>query len=121
MSEERDRALEAAIAQIKKEYGDGSRQEEGELHSRRIEANKSEDFIMVTAHIHMRRAMAVMREQGLDPVPSPSSKHSEGHIVEQGNLLPHPAALQASRAAVREGLAQLFYWFNGWTGPPWVP
>lgn len=113
--------LGVASDRIKMESVSGSTLEQAELLSRLLEANKIEDFILVTSPIHMRRALAVMRAQGLDPVPSPSSQHSEGHIVEQGNLIPHPAALQASRAAVREGLAQLFYWFNGWTGPPWVP
>jgi hypothetical protein len=41
--------------------------------------------------------------------------------VERGGVLPHPSALRASHAAIREGLAVLFYWLNGWTGPPWAP
>ena len=86
-----------------------------------LEANEFEDFILVTSPIHMRRALSTMRAEGLDPVPSPSSQHSEGHVVESGGILPHPSALRASHAAIREGLAVLFYWLNGWTGPPWVP
>jgi len=112
--------LGVAPDRIKLESVSGSTLEQAELLSRLLEVNEIREFILVTSPIHMRRALAVMRAQGLDPVPSPSSQHSEGHIVEQGNLLPDPAALQASRAAVREGLAQLFYWLNGWTGPPWA-
>ena len=86
-----------------------------------LAANEFEDFILVTSPIHMRRSLATMRAQGLDPVASPSNQHSDGHVVERGGILPHPNALRASHAAIREGLALLFYWLNGWTGPPWAP
>ncbi|MFQ5921203.1 MAG: YdcF family protein [Anaerolineales bacterium] len=99
----------------------GSTLEQAEQLSKLLEANEMGDFILVTSPIHMRRALATMRAQGLDPVPSPSNQHSEGHIVERGGILPHPAALRASHAAIREGLAVLYYWLNGWTSPPWAP
>lgn len=99
----------------------GSTLEQAERLSKLLEAHEIDDFVLVTSPIHMRRALATLRAMGLDPVPSPSSQHSEGHIVERGSILPHPAALRASGAAIREGLAVLFYWLNGWTGPPWAP
>ncbi|MEE9215796.1 MAG: YdcF family protein [Anaerolineales bacterium] len=86
-----------------------------------LQANDFRDFILVTSPIHMRRSLATLRAQGLDPVPSPSNQHSDGHVVERGGILPHPSALRASHAAIREGMAVLFYWLNGWTGPPWGP
>jgi uncharacterized SAM-binding protein YcdF (DUF218 family) len=73
-------------------------------------------FILVTSPIHMRRALATMRAVGLEPLPSPSAQHSEGHIVLSGGLLPHPAALDASEAALREAMALLYYRFEGWLG-----
>jgi uncharacterized SAM-binding protein YcdF (DUF218 family) len=99
----------------------GSTLEQAEQLSKLLEANEFGNFILVTSPIHMRRSLATLRAQGLDPVPSPSNQHSDGHVVERGGILPHPNALRASHAAIREGLAVLFYWLNGWTGPPWAP
>jgi len=35
-----------------------------------------------------------------------------------GGVLPHPAALNASQAALREGLALGYYWLRGWLRSP---
>jgi uncharacterized SAM-binding protein YcdF (DUF218 family) len=113
--------LGVAPDRIHMESLSGSTLEQAEQLSKLLEAREIGDFILVTSPIHMPRSLATMRAHGLDPVPSPSNQHSEGHIVERGGLLPHPAALRASHAAIREGLAVLFYWLNGWTGPPWAP
>ena len=113
--------LGVAPDRIHMESLSGSTIEQAKQLSKLLEAREIGDFILVTSPIHMRRSLATMRAHGLDPVPSPSNQHSEGHIVERGGLLPHPAALRASHAAIREGLAALFYWLNGWTGPPWAP
>jgi uncharacterized SAM-binding protein YcdF (DUF218 family) len=113
--------LGVAPDHIKLESISGSTREQAKQLSKLIEANGIGEFILVTSPIHMRRALATMHAEGLDPIPSPSSQHSEGHIVERGSVLPHPAALTASRAAIREGLAVLFYWLNGWTSPLWAP
>ena len=113
--------LGVAPDRIHMESLSGNTLEQAEQVSKLLEANQMGDFVLVTSPIHMRRALATMRARGLDPLPSPSNQHSEGHIVERGGILPHPTALRASRAAIREGLAVLFYWLNGWTGPPWAP
>ena len=113
--------LGIASNRIHMESLSGNTLEQAEQLSKLLEAREIGDFILVTSPIHMRRALATMRAQGLDPLPSPSSQHSEGHIVERGGLLPHPAALRANHAAIREGFAVLFYWLNGLTGPPWAP
>ena len=99
----------------------GNTREQAENIARVLEANDIERFVLVTSPIHMRRAVLTMREFGLDPIPSPSSQHSEGNIIERGSILPDPVALRASHAAVREALAILYYWFNGWTLAPWTP
>lgn len=113
--------LGVPLDRIQLESLSGSTLEQAEALSKLLEARGIEDFVLVTSPIHMRRALATMRAQGLDPVPSPSAQHSEGHTVERGSVLPNPAALHASRQAIREGLAVLYYWANGWTGPPWAP
>lgn len=92
----------------------GSTREQAENLARLLEAHGVERFVLVTSPIHMRRALASMRAAGLDPIPSPSAQHSEGHIVTGGGLLPHPAALDASHAAMREALALVYYRLQGW-------
>ncbi|MFQ5943003.1 MAG: YdcF family protein [Anaerolineales bacterium] len=113
--------LGVAAEHIHMESTSGSTLEQAQQISKLLDANEYGEFVLVTSPIHMRRSLATMRAMGLDPVPSPSNQHSEGHAVERGGLLPHPSALRASHAAIREGLAALFYWLNGWTGPPWAP
>ncbi len=115
------RDLGVATDRIYLESVSGSTREQAERLSKLLDAYEIENFVLVTSPIHMRRALAAMRAEGLDPVPSPSSQHSAGHIVEKGSVIPHPAALRASRDAVREAMAVLYYWISGWTGPPWAP
>lgn len=105
---------------IQMESVSGNTIEQAENLSRLMEARNIGDFVLVTSPIHMRRALSTMRGLGLDPIPSPSSQHSAGHIVTKGGILPHPAAITASHAAIREGLAVLFYWLNGYTAAPWT-
>jgi uncharacterized SAM-binding protein YcdF (DUF218 family) len=75
------------------------------------------EFLLVSSPIHMRRALACFRAEGLHPLPAPSAQHTQGHPVLGRGWLPHPAALQASRAAIREVLALGYYWARGWLGP----
>lgn len=97
----------------------GSTREQAENLARLLKGEGLERFVLVTSPIHMRRALAVMRANGLDPVPSPSAQHSDGHIVTRGGLLPHPAALDASHAAMREALALAYYALQGWIDLRW--
>jgi uncharacterized SAM-binding protein YcdF (DUF218 family) len=83
-----------------------------------LEARQMDRFILVTSPIHMRRAIATMHAQGLDPIPSPSSQHTDGHSVSRGGILPSPGALEASRVALREALALVYYWVQGWIELP---
>lgn len=92
----------------------GSTFEQAEEIGRVLEARGIERFVLVTSPIHMRRALAVFRLQGLDPVPSPSSQHSGDHVVDVGSVIPHPDALSASQSAIREVLAIVYYWSQGW-------
>jgi uncharacterized SAM-binding protein YcdF (DUF218 family) len=83
-----------------------------------IQETGAERFLLVTSPIHMRRALASFRAEGLDPLPAPSAQHSLGHPVTQGGWLPHPAALDASQSAIREALALGYYWARGWLRAP---
>lgn len=74
-------------------------------------------FLLVTSPIHMRRALAAFRAEALPAVPAPSQQHGLGHPVLGSGWLPHPTALDASQAAIREMLALGYYWARGWLSP----
>jgi uncharacterized SAM-binding protein YcdF (DUF218 family) len=75
-------------------------------------------FLLVTSPLHMRRALAVFRNRGLDAVPAPSASHSEGLFPNRWSILPSSIALDASAAAMREYLATAYYWARGWLAAP---
>ena len=99
---------------IRLESQSGSTREQAVKLSGLMSASGNPTFVLVTSPIHMRRSLAAMRAEGLDPVPSPSAQHSEGHVVISGGLIPHPSALDASEAALREALALGYYRLQGW-------
>lgn len=74
-------------------------------------------FVLVTSPVHMRRAIALFRSAGLDPVPSVSLMRSE-HQKAPPLLLPSQDALDLSNAAVYDYAAWVYYWWNGWVRAP---
>ncbi len=92
----------------------GSTQEQAIQIRRLLEVRGISQFVLVTSPIHMRRALGAFRAQGLNPIPSPSSQHGSGSIVDRHGIFPHPEALNASQAALREALALGYYWTQGW-------
>ena len=77
-----------------------------------------ERFALVTSPTHMRRAIATFIGQGLNPIPSSSSQHSDGFLADRWVFLPDKNALEASRLAMREGMALVYYTLRGWFSPP---
>ena len=66
-------------------------------------------FVLVTTPEHMRRAIAVFRRLGLDPIPSPSAiSYIDGPLWQ-----PRRAALQGSHNAIYEYWAWVFYRLRG--------
>lgn len=75
-----------------------------------------DDIILVTSALHMPRAMAVFREQGLTPIPAPSPPQitvpsRTGFWFWQPSL----QVLDASRSIIKEYVGMLVYWLRGWT------
>jgi uncharacterized SAM-binding protein YcdF (DUF218 family) len=70
-------------------------------------------FVLVTSPTHMRRALAVFRKAGFDPVPSVSPVRSE-HIDAPPWLLPNDDSLAISNQAVYDYVAWVDYWLRGW-------
>lgn len=92
----------------------GSTREQAVNLAGRLRELGAERFLLVTSPIHMRRAMAAFRAQGLPAVAAPSAQHGQGNPVLGSSWLPHPAALSASQAAIREFLALGYYGLRGW-------
>src|SRR5213080_3092478 len=76
-----------------------------ELHAQR--------FVLVTSPTHMRRALAVFRAAGFDPVPSVAPLRSE-HVTPPPLLLPNDESWYLSDMAVYDYLALAYYWWRGW-------
>ncbi|NYT65770.1 YdcF family protein [Alcaligenaceae bacterium] len=71
--------------------------------------------LLVTSALHMPRAMAVFRKQGITAIPAPSSPQ----IVVPSDpsfsfWQPNIRALNASRSIVKEYVGLLVYWMRGW-------
>ena len=83
-----------------------------------LDAHGIENFVLVTSPTHMRRAMATFIGRGFNPIPSSSAQHVEGFLSDQWVFLPDSDALEASRLAMREGMALIYYALRGWLSPP---
>lgn len=79
-----------------------------------LDQHEINSFVLITSPIHMRRSMAVFEEEGLKPIPSPSSLVSEVFTDGGLGIFPSWVALDASQAAFREYMALTYYWVRGW-------
>lgn len=83
-----------------------------------LEAQNLSRFVLVTSPIHMRRALATFRAQGLDPVPSASAQHPDGFLTDRAWFLPNSDALTASHRALQEIMALISYALRGRLSAP---
>jgi len=70
-------------------------------------------FVLVTSPAHMRRALAVFRAAGLDPVPSVSLRRPE-NLPPPKWIVPTNESLYQSGQAIYEYGAWVYYRWNGW-------
>ena len=76
-------------------------------------AHQVRRFVIVTSPTHMRRALAVFRKAGFDPIPSVSLMRSE-HLRPAPWLWPNDDSILLSNQAVYDYLAWVEYWLRGW-------
>lgn len=74
-----------------------------------------QQVLLVTSALHMPRAMAVFKKQGIDAIAAPSAPQivvpgGQGFSFWQPNI----RALEASRSIVKEYVGLLVYWLRGW-------
>lgn len=70
-------------------------------------------FALVTSAYHMRRAMWLFGQQGMQPIPAPVDFHSLGPMLSYQWFLPSSNGLGMVDLALREYLGQLWVRFRG--------
>ena len=75
-----------------------------------------EPFALVTSAFHMRRALAMLRDQGMRPWPAPTDFTTRGFGFTYNTLLPQAGGLSISEAAIYEHLGWLWYRLKSWAG-----
>lgn len=89
--------------------------ENGLYTARLLKQKGLNQILLVTSALHMPRAMAVFRHEGIEPIPAGVTPQvvlppDAGFIV----WLPHGRALEASRSIIKEYAAFLIYRLRGW-------
>lgn len=81
-----------------------------------LKENGMKRVLLVTSALHMPRAMAVFRKQGITAIAAASSPQiTVPNDSEFSFWLPSMRALSASRSIVKEYVGMLVYWVRGWT------
>jgi uncharacterized SAM-binding protein YcdF (DUF218 family) len=78
-----------------------------------LEANHIRQFVLVTSPPHMRRALAVFRAAGFDPVPSVSLLRSD-QLGPPSLFLPNDDSMWLSNLSLYDYAAWALYWWRGW-------
>jgi uncharacterized SAM-binding protein YcdF (DUF218 family) len=78
-----------------------------------LEAHHIRQFVIVTSPEHMRRALAVFRSAGFDPLYSISLQRSD-HLKPPPWLVPNDDSLILSNSCVYEYFGWAYYFARGW-------
>ncbi len=80
-----------------------------------LEKNGLESFLLVTSAVHMRRAEAVFRAGGLQPIPVATDFHVEpAPAFRLWRFVPSVSGLKGSTEAVHEYIGYWYYRLRGW-------
>ncbi len=78
-----------------------------------LEERGIQRVVLVTSELHMWRAVATFRGQGMDVLPSAAPNQTQA-MRTQPAWAPNAASLQGSQSAFREIFALVYYWGRGW-------
>jgi uncharacterized SAM-binding protein YcdF (DUF218 family) len=114
----RDALIAAGVAPDKIVLESDSRttREQVELLPTVLRAHGVQQFVLVTSPPHMRRALALFRASGLNPIPSVALIRSD-MAPPPSLIMPSDDALRESGQALYEFAAWAYYWWNGWLKP----
>lgn len=93
-----------------------STREQAQLVPEVLRTHNVRRFVLVTSPAHMRRALALFRAEGLDPVPSVALLRSDD-APPLSLAMPGDAALRQSNEAFYEYAAWVYYVWKGWLKP----
>jgi uncharacterized SAM-binding protein YcdF (DUF218 family) len=80
-----------------------------------LENNGLESFLLVTSAVHMRRAEAVFRSGGLQPIPVATDFRTESDpALSLQRFLPNAKYLDSTTDAVHEYVGYWYYRLRGW-------
>ncbi|UPG92056.1 YdcF family protein [Luteibacter aegosomaticola] len=72
------------------------------------------DVLLVTSPIHMRRAAAAFRHEGIDVAPTPADDDDQAALAASAGWLPRRSALTLTARCLREYVALWVYSRRGW-------
>ena len=82
--------------------------------ARLLPSLRVEHVVLVTSHVHMRRAVGAFRAAGIKVIPAPS-RDQDGEMQSwRMRLLPSDAGLQESADVAHELAGLVYYWLKGW-------
>jgi uncharacterized SAM-binding protein YcdF (DUF218 family) len=93
-----------------------STREQAQLIPEILRTHNVRRLVLVTSPTHMRRALALFRAEGLDPVPSVALLRSDD-VPSLSLTMPGDAALRQSNEAFYEYAAWAYYVWKGWLKP----
>ncbi|WP_341667111.1 YdcF family protein [Alcaligenes sp. SDU_A2] len=91
-------------------------QQNGEYTARLLDEKGFKRVLLVTSALHMPRAVAIFRKQGVDVIPAGAAPQiTVPDTPEFSRWRPSLLALQSSRSIIKEYVGILVYWSRGWT------
>jgi uncharacterized SAM-binding protein YcdF (DUF218 family) len=114
----RDAVVKAGVpaASVVEESQSTSTREQARLVGPILREQRIHRFVLVTSPMHMRRALAVFRAAGFDPVASIAPVRSE-QLLPPYSLVPDGESWMLSDMAVYDYFALVYYWGRGWLKP----
>lgn len=110
------KALDVPASAALMENNSQTTQQNGEYTARLLENRNFKEVLLVTSALHMPRAMAIFRKQGVNVIaagaaPQITVPDTPGFSRWKPSML----ALQSSRSIIKEYVGILVYWSRGWT------
>jgi len=106
-------SLGVAPSDILVEEESKNTREESIVIARMLAGRTAQPIVLVTSPTHMRRALAVFRAAGFDPIPSAAAYKSD-HALDRYRWAPSDLGLLLFQGFVYDEAAQLYYRARGW-------
>jgi uncharacterized SAM-binding protein YcdF (DUF218 family) len=78
-----------------------------------LETRKIDEIVLVTDSVHLERAAACFRKQGLTVIPAPSGRDAAGYAFGLEDLVPNPTSVRNCQRVWHEWIGSTWYWLRG--------